>query len=805
MKTFGQNHSLLQSDERVFMRTNAVCGLFGLIGTLFVSACSSDDDHEATATGGMSSAGTGGTGMNTAATTTGGKSGPGTSSNMGGSVPVAGNAATGGMMMHTGGLSSAGGMPNTGGSSPVGTSSAAGGMPNSGGAMSTGGMIHTGGMSNVGGSASGGMMSTGGVMNMGGMTHTNGSAAGGMMSSGGMMNTGGMSSIGGQSGATQFKLRIENRSAMSALPTLLAPGAYALVNDGSTPFTTDTMASPGLEMAAEDANPATLLSEIMDEPGVSASAVFNTPVGASTPGPLHPGDAYEVLFEAVPGEKLHFESMIGQSNDTYATTAAGIALFGDQGEPISGDVTSAISLWDSGTERNEAPGMGPNQAPRQSAPDTGPSEAGVALRTDGTRSIPIPSALVDVSVSLASGVYSVTLKNKSDQGPLMSPLSPAFYALHAASYHYFSEGAVASAGLERLAEEGNSSVLVSEANAAGAMAATAGTAAYGPGESVIFGVTPTSERPLLSLAMMIGQTNDVFVGTRPQGVPLLDNLGMLRPAIDVQADIMNLLAVWDAGTEANEAPGVGSNQAPRQAAANTGPVDPNNQVRLYADSTNDFAHLADKVSVVISHASGTTFEVTVTNASASSAFPLIMSPVAWAVHGVGFSSFTLGAPASAGIEHLAEDGASTTLLSEWTASSQVDSSGVAGTAPFASGASVSFQVTPDAAHRYLSIEAMLVPSNDTFAALGPMGVALLDASGNPRTDEDIAADVMLQLAAYDAGTEANQGSALGPAMAPYQTAPNTGANEGSTRVRPVDAVWPLPSVQQLLRVTLMPM
>jgi len=337
------------------------------------------------------------------------------------------------------------------------------------------------------------------------------------------------------------------------------------------------------------------------------------------------------------------------------------------------------------------------------------------------------------------------------------------------------------------------------------MAASAGTAAYGPGASVMFTVTPTSAMPLLSMAMMIGQTNDVFVGTRPQGVPLLDTAGMPRAAADVRLDIMNLLAVWDAGTEANEVPGVGPNQAPRQAAPNTGPADPINMVRLYADSTNDLAHLSGFVSVMVTHDMGTTFNVTVSNTSAGTTFPFNMSPVAWAVHGDSLGTFALGTMASPGLEHLAEDGASTTLLSEWAANSMVSSSGVAGTAPFSGGGSVSFQATPDATHRYLSIEAMLVPSNDTFAALGPMGVALLDTSGSPRSGSDIAADVMTNLAAYESGTEANQGSALGPDMVPYQSAPNTGANEGSGRVRPVDGVWPFPAIPQVLKVTLTPM
>jgi hypothetical protein len=753
----------------------------GLLASVFMmTACSSDD-------AGGGNGNVGGTDGTAGSKNSGGMMSTGATMTTGGATSNMATTMMGGMM-NTGGMSTTGGMMSTG------MTMSTGGMMMNGGSASTGTMMHTGGMMMSGGSSnmgtmmhSGGMMSAGGVSSMGGMSTSN------------TLNTGGMMDAGE---VTHFKLRVENVSAYSALPTLIAPGVYAVTTAAVLPFTRDAVASPGLELAAEDANPAVLATETMGLQGVSSSNVFNIPAGANSPAPLHPGDAYEISFEAMPGDVLHFASMFGQSNDTFLTVANGIALFDSAGKPLSGDKTLAVSLWDAGSERNEAPGMGPNQAPRQAAPNTGPTEAGVCLRTDGTRAIPIPGALVDVSVSLSGTDYSVTLKNISDKGPLMSPLSPAFYALHDANYRYFTEGAAASAGLERIAEEGNTSVLVQEANTAGAIAATAGTAAYGPGSSVMFTVTPTIQKPRLSLAMMVGQTNDVFVGTRPQGVPLLDGSGAPRPAMDVQRDIANLLAVWDAGTEANQAPGVGGNQAPRQPVANTGPVDPDPTVRLYADSTNDFAHLSEKVDVKVMHATGTTFDVVVSNMSADTAFPLTLSPVAWVVSSDSFAEFALGSAASPGVEHLAEDGASATLLAEWNANSGIGSSGVAGTVPFMSGSSVSFQVTADAMHRYFNLAAMLVPSNDTFMSLGATGVALLDSAGSPRMDSDIAADIMASLAAYESGTEANQGSALGPDMAPYQASPNTGANEGSGKVRATNGVWPFPTIDQIVRVTL---
>ena len=40
-------------------------------------------------------------------------------------------------------------------------------------------------------------------------------------------------------------------------------------------------------------------------------------------------------------------------------------------------ITAQIILWDAGTEVNQEPGIGPDQGPRQKAPNTGEAENGV--------------------------------------------------------------------------------------------------------------------------------------------------------------------------------------------------------------------------------------------------------------------------------------------------------------------------------------------------------------------------------------------------------------------------------------------
>jgi hypothetical protein len=186
-----------------------------------------------------------------------------------------------------------------------------------------------------------------------------------------------------------FTVRIENVSTGSTLdtsegsvPVPLSPGAYAVHRGFGPMFFPGREATEGVEGVAEDGTPGTLVSELMGRGSVVSAGPFNTPVGADGPGPIGPGGAYEFAVDAMPGQRLSFATMFIQSNDLfYAPNAAGIELF--QGDtPRSGDVTRSVFLWDAGTEVNEEPGVGPNQAPRQSGPDTGPDEDGVVRLID---------------------------------------------------------------------------------------------------------------------------------------------------------------------------------------------------------------------------------------------------------------------------------------------------------------------------------------------------------------------------------------------------------------------------------------
>jgi hypothetical protein len=112
----------------------------------------------------------------------------------------------------------------------------------------------------------------------------------------------------------------------------------------------------------------------MSEATVGAAT---TPVGADDPGPIGPGGAYEFTVEATEGQHLSLATMFVQSNDLfYAPEPTGVPLY-EMGEPVEGDVTDRLRLWDAGTEENEEPGAGGSQAPRQ-------MEAGAGTEEDAT-------------------------------------------------------------------------------------------------------------------------------------------------------------------------------------------------------------------------------------------------------------------------------------------------------------------------------------------------------------------------------------------------------------------------------------
>jgi hypothetical protein len=390
------------------------------------------------------------------------------------------------------------------------------------------------------------------------------------------------------------------------------------------------------------------------------SGAFDTPVGENAPGALLPGAAYEASFTAPPGARLSFATMFVHSNDLfYAPSPEGLALFADDGTPRTGDVTSAIMLWDAGTEIDQEPGLGVDQAPRQAGPGAGEIDPMGTVRL-AEQTLPAPNQVVQVTLShdgedsftlrimnvsdddtltlsdgsstaapLAPGVWvvhsepaplfsagqadsgmglealaedgnpSVLAAALTEETGLATPLAPGAWAVHGSETNLFSDGSNdRGEGLEALAEDGDPSVLADHlATADGVRTSGAFTtpegqssaAPIGPGGEYVFTIE-AKPGDRLSFATMFVQSNDLFYAPDPAGIALFSSEGT-----PISGDISDQLRLWDAGTELNQEPGIGSKQAPRQSGPNTGDEE-SAAVRRVDD---DYAYPSETIQVTI--------------------------------------------------------------------------------------------------------------------------------------------------------------------------------------------------------------
>ena len=148
------------------------------------------------------------------------------------------------------------------------------------------------------------------------------------------------------------------------------------------------------------------------------------------------------------------------------------------------------------------------------------------------------------------------------------------------------------------------------------------------------------------------------------------------------------------------------------------------------------------------------FDVTVTNLT--NAQPV--SPLAVIAHVDGYSVFTIGMPATTGLETLAEGGDNSMLIMEADADANVLASGSGG-APIGPAGSETVTVEvleSDVPNLRFSVSTMLVNTNDAISGLNGVDVSAL-AEGDAWTGRAIV---------YDAGTEADTeaaGTIPGPA------------------------------------------
>lgn len=148
----------------------------------------------------------------------------------------------------------------------------------------------------------------------------------------------------------------------------------------------------------------------------------------------------------------------------------------------------------------------------------------------------------------------VTVENLTPSGGLY--FTPVWVGFHDGNFDTFNVGESASPSLEALAEEGNSSGIVSggQDGVVLAPAGFAGAPVFDPldSASLILDLDPMSNR-YFSFASMVIPSNDAFIGNDdPMAYQIFDMTGVFTGPLDI---LVLGTDIWDAGTEVNDGQG----------------------------------------------------------------------------------------------------------------------------------------------------------------------------------------------------------------------------------------------------------
>jgi hypothetical protein len=561
----------------------------------------------------------------------------------------------------------------------------------------------------------------------------------------------------------------------------------------------------------------------------SASGTFGAAAAA-------PGKSFTFGFYAPKGSRLGFVSMFGQSNDWFfAPDTQGIALYDDAGKPVSGDVTDQIYLWDAGTEADQPPRQGSNQAPRQSAPNTGPADPDARVRRvpefpvgafGSAPALPGDSLAFEFTAPAGARISFASMFGQSNDW-FFAPDTEGI-ALYDASGSPRGGDITAAIKLWDLGTEADEPIGTGPHQAPRQAAPGAGDP--DPDDKVrLAGDTAYADvARILSgrLASLGGGKFRIVLSVSPQS----------------PTPISPLIYQVHLGHHALFSPGARDAGLGLELLAEDG----NPAEAAWNLSGYDFGRTSGNLKVTLTPKSGGMFEARI-DVAVGAVTPV--SPGAWSVYAGNSPLFAVGASAPAALEMLAEDGNPSGLAADLSLSTGVSTplspvvwavakrrdllfaqgmpdyghgleslaeegdpgplaaylasqgihAGKAGNAPIAGGDSVAFEIMAEDGD-VLFLATMFGQSNDLFFAPGGEGIALWEA-GKRRSG-----DVTGAIALWDAGTEANEAPGVGPNQAPRQSAPGMGG-PGEGAVRPVGEVmdgFAYPAAGRLIQVDVRP-
>ncbi|WP_084176059.1 spondin domain-containing protein [Chryseobacterium shigense] len=186
---------------------------------------------------------------------------------------------------------------------------------------------------------------------------------------------------------------------------------------------------------------------------------FGTFQNAGSSPVLNPGESTSFSFYAGKGQTISFAAMYGNSNDLFFAPAnPGIKLYQDNGDPVTGNVSSQIRLWDNGTRVNETPG-----------PSVGhPGAAENPIKNVAEIALSVPASQLLKAELTNDGGTKFTLKITNTSGGIANetPISAGVWAVSHISGTtivkedpIFTPGKLSANGLTDLAETGKTTAL----------------------------------------------------------------------------------------------------------------------------------------------------------------------------------------------------------------------------------------------------------------------------------------------------------------------------------------------------------
>jgi hypothetical protein len=300
----------------------------------------------------------------------------------------------------------------------------------------------------------------------------------------------------------------------------LTPAVVAAHDRSFRLYRNNRPASAGLQQLAENGGVPLLLAELNGAAGVHEAVA--TLGGAIAPG----ASATAEITTAGGANRISVAAMLICTNDGFAGVSS--ARVSQRG----GQTTRHGRAYDAGTEVNTqdfddlvppcAAMAGVDAGTGTSDPTL--AENGVVLRHGGiTEAGDLTPAsngwhgpVIKVTIERVA-TYEITITNLTSG----QPITPAVFAAHSGRHDLFRRGAVASNGIQQLAENGGVAVLAAEAagNPSIAASTVVGVAPLAPGTSASVSLKVVGRANRFSLASMLVCTNDGFGGIDGRRLP----------------------------------------------------------------------------------------------------------------------------------------------------------------------------------------------------------------------------------------------------------------------------------------------